>query len=136
MKVQEVMIPNVTIVGPDATLAEAAQLMREESMGPLTVCESGHVFGMVTDFDLTVRPSAEGRDPRATRVREVVTPDIVCCFDTDELEEARRLMRESRLMGLLVIDDDRRLVGTVSLADIDLQARPCAAQRGSLERSH
>jgi CBS domain-containing protein len=136
MKVQEVMIPNVTIVGPDATLAEAAQLMREECVGPLTVCESGHVFGMVTDFDLTVRPSVEGRDPRATRVRDVVTPDIVCCFETDELDEARRLMRESRLPGLLVIDDDRRLVGTVSLADIDLQARAYTAQRGSLERSH
>ena len=135
MKVQEVMIPNVTIVGPDATLAEAAQLMREECVGPLTVCESGHVFGMVTDFDLTVRPSVEGRDPRGTRVREVVTPDIVCCFETDELEEAARLKRESRLPGLLVINDERRLVGTVSLADIALQAHASRAL-ASLERSH
>jgi IMP dehydrogenase len=123
MKVQEVMVPSVTIVGPDATLAEAAQLMREESASPLTVCESGHVFGMVTDFDLTVRPAVEGRDPRATRVRDVVTHDIVCCFETDELEEAARLMHESHLGRMLVIDDQRRLVGTVSLADIDLQSR-------------
>jgi IMP dehydrogenase len=123
MKVQEVMIPSVTIVGPDATVAEAAKLMREESAWPLTVCESGHVFGMLTDFDLTVRPAVEGRDPWATRVRDVVTHDIVCCFDTDELEEAARLMRESHLGRMLVIDDERRLVGTVSLADIDLQTR-------------
>ena len=123
MKVQDVMVPGVTIVGPDATVAEAAQLMREESASPLTVCESGHVFGMVTDFDLTVRPAVECRDPDATRVRDVVTQDIVCCFETDELEEAARLMHESHLGRMLVIDDQRRLVGTVSLADIDLQAR-------------
>ena len=123
MKVQEVMVPSVTIVGPDATVAEAARLMREESASPLPVCESGRVFGMVTDFDFVVRPAAEGRDPRATRVRDVVTHDIVCCFESDELEEAARLMHESRLGRMLVIDDQRRLVGTVSLADIDLQTR-------------
>ena len=49
--------------------------------------------------------------------------DIVCCFETDELEEAARLMHESHLGRMLVIDDQRRLVGTVSLADIDLQTR-------------
>jgi CBS domain-containing protein len=130
MKVQEVMVPSVTIVGPDATLIEAARLMEQESASPLTVCEGGRVFGMVTDFDLTVRAAVEGRDPAATRVREVVTPGIVCCFETDELEEAARLMHESQLRRMLVIDDDRRLVGTVSLADIDLQR--CEHGRPSL----
>jgi CBS domain-containing protein len=51
-------------------------------------------------------------------VREVLTPQIVCCFDSDEVEEAARLMQETRLGRLLVIDDARRLVGMVSLADV------------------
>ena len=118
MKVQDVMTPEVIVVGPDATLAEAALLTRGASIGPLTVCESGRVFGMITEHDLTVRPAAEGRDPQATRVREVLTTQIVCCFDSDEVEEAARLMHETRLGGLLVIDEARRVVGVVSLADV------------------
>jgi CBS domain-containing protein len=118
MKVQEVMTPDVVLVGPDATLAEAARLTRGEHGRPLTVFESGRVFGMVTDHDLWTRAVSEGRDPHATRVREVLTPRIFCCFETDEVEEAARLMKESRLPGLLVIDEARRLVGSVSLADL------------------
>lgn len=121
MKVHDVMTPDVIMVGPEATLAEAAQLMKNEDIGPLPVCESGQVFGMVTDRDIAVRAVAEGRDPKMTRVREVMTPDVVCCFETDEVEEAARLMQEAQLRRLLVIDDDRRLVGIVSLADIVLQ---------------
>jgi CBS domain-containing protein len=128
MRVHEVMVPGVTIVGPDATLAEAARLMR--GAGPLTVCENGQVFGMVTDFDLTVGASTEGRDPRATRVREVLTPGIVCCFETDELEEALRLMSEAGLPRMLVIDDDRRLVGTVSLTAAALGTGSFPGRRG------
>jgi CBS domain-containing protein len=134
MKVHDVMTPDVIMVGPEATLAEAAQLMKDEDIGPLPVCESGQVFGMVTDRDIAVRAVAEGRDPKVTHVREVMTPDVVCCFETDEVEEAARLMQETQLRRLLVIDDDRRLVGIVSLADIVLQTGDDRLGGETLER--
>ncbi len=134
MKVYDVMTPDVIMVGPEASLAEAAQLMKEQDIGPLPVCDSGQVFGMVTDRDIAVRAVAEGRDPKATRVREVMTPDVVCCFETDEVEEAARLMQEAQLRRLLVIDDDRRLVGIVSLADIVLQTGDDRLGGETLER--
>jgi len=134
MKVHDVMTPDVIMVGPDASLAEAAQLMKQEDIGPLPVCEDGQVFGMVTDRDIAVRGVAEGRDPRDTRVREVMTPDLVCCFETDEVEEAARLMQDAQLRRLLVIDDDRRLVGIVSLADIVLQTGDDKLGGETLER--
>jgi CBS domain-containing protein len=118
MKVSDVMTTGVIMVGPDASLAEAAQLMKDGNIGPLPVCENGQVFGMVTDRDITVRAVAEGLDPNVTRVRDVMTPDLVCCFETDDLEEAARLMQETQRHRLLVIDDDRRLVGIVSIADL------------------
>jgi CBS domain-containing protein len=118
MKVRDVMTPDVIMVGPDATLAEAAQLMKDANIGPLPVCENGQVFGMVTDRDIAVRAVAEGLDPQTTRVREVMTPDLVCCFEADDVEEAVRLMQDTQRHRLLVIDDDRRLVGIVSIADL------------------
>src|SRR5262249_25746848 len=129
MKVEQVMTPDVVMVGPDATLAEAAQLMKREDIGPLPVCEDGQVFGMLTDRDIAIRAVAEGRDPEGTRVREVMTPDLVCCFT-----EAARVMQETQLRRLLVIDDERHLVGIVSLADIVLQAGNDRLAGETLER--
>jgi CBS domain-containing protein len=134
MKVEEVMTPDVVMVGPDATLAEAAQLMKREDIGPLPVCEHGQVFGMLTDRDIAIRAVAEGRDPEDTRVREVMTPDLVCCFADDEVKEAARLMQEAQLRRLLVIDDERHLVGIVSLADIVLQTGNDRLAGETLER--
>jgi len=134
MKVEEVMTPDVVMVGPDATLAEAAQLMKEEDIGPLPVCDHGQVFGMLTDRDIAIRAVAEGRDPQDTLVREVMTPDLVCCFANDEVKEAARLMQETQLRRLLVIDDERHLVGIVSLADIVLQTGDDKLGGETLER--
>jgi CBS domain-containing protein len=134
MKVHDVMTPEVIMVGPEASLAEAAQLMKQQDIGPLPVCENERVFGMVTDRDITVRAVAEGRDPHSTRVRDVMTPDLVCCFENDDIEEAARLMQETQLRRLLVIDDDRRLVGIVSLADIVQQTGDDSLGGETLER--
>jgi CBS domain-containing protein len=134
MKVEEVMTPDVVMVGPNATLAEAAQLMRREDIGPLPVCEHGQVFGMLTDRDIAIRAVAEGRDPEATLVRDVMTADLVCCFADDEVREAARLMQETQLRRLLVIDDQRHLVGIVSLADIVMQTGNDRLAGQTLER--
>lgn len=134
MKVHDVMTPEVIMVGPNASLTEAAQLMKEEDIGPLPVCENDRVFGMLTDRDIAVRAVAEGRDPQSTRVRDVMTPDLVCCFESDDVEEAARLMQETQLRRLLVIDDDRRLVGIVSLADIVQQTGDDELGGETLER--
>jgi CBS domain-containing protein len=67
-------------------------------------------------------------------VRDVMTPDLVCCFENDDIEEAARLMQETQLRRLLVIDDDRRLVGIVSLADIAQQTGDDSLGGETLER--
>ena len=88
MKVFEAMTPDVVTVAPDASLTTAARLMRESDIGPLPVCEGRRVIGMLTDRDITVRAIAEGRDPNQTRVAEVMTPEVVCCQDGDDVQRA------------------------------------------------
>jgi len=121
MKVFEAMTPNVVSVPPEATIREAAQLMKQLDIGPLPVCDDGRLVGMLTDRDITLRATAEGLDPKSTPVIEVMTPEVICCFDTDEVEQAALLMQEAQLRRLVVINDDRRPVGVVSLSDIVLQ---------------
>jgi CBS domain-containing protein len=121
MWVREVMTPHVEVIHPDATLREAAQKMKSLDVGPIPVCDGDRLQGMLTDRDITVRATAEGRDPNSTRVRDVMTPDVVYCFEDQDVQDAARLMEERQLRRLVVLNRDKRLVGIVSLGDLAVQ---------------
>jgi CBS domain-containing protein len=122
MWIRDIMTRNVECVWPDDTLQEAALKMKDLDVGPLPVCDYDHVVGMLTDRDITVRAVAEGRDPRSTRVRDVMTRNVVSCSEDDAVEEAARLMQERQIRRLLVLDRDKRLIGIVSLGDLAAEA--------------
>jgi CBS domain-containing protein len=121
MQVFEAMTPEVVSVPPETTLVDAAQTMKELDVGPLPVCDGDQLLGMVTDRDIIVRAIAEARDPRTTEVREIMTSEVVCCREADDVRQAAKLMQEQQLRRLLVVNDEGRLVGIVSLGDIVLQ---------------
>jgi CBS domain-containing protein len=134
MQVYEAMTPDVVSVGPEATLMEAAQAMRNLDVGPLPVCEGSRLVGMITDRDITIRATAQGQDPRTTQVREVMTPEVVCCLETDEVGQVAQVMQEAQLRRLLVVSAEGRLVGIVSLGDLALQAGDDKLAGETLER--
>jgi CBS domain-containing protein len=112
------MTPDVECVGLDDTLQEAAVKMKDLDVGPLPVCDRNRVAGILTDRDITVRAVAEGRDPKSTRVRDVMTHDVIACHDDEDVMEAAELMRERQVRRVLVLNRDEQLVGIVSLADL------------------
>ncbi len=63
MKVKEAMTGDVTLVNPDQTIREAAQMMIEIDAGALPVAENDHLVGMITDRDIAVRGVALGKAP-------------------------------------------------------------------------
>lgn len=118
MQLREIMTQEVESMRLDATLQEAAQQMRASNIGAVPVCEGDRVVGILTERDLMSRATAEGRDPKTTRVCEVVTPELITCFEDQESSEAIRVMHERQLRHLAVLSRDRRLVGIVSLRDL------------------
>ena len=72
MKVKEAMTGDVTLVNPDQTIREAAQMMIEIDAGALPVAENDHLVGMITDRDIAVRGVALGKAPN-TKVREIMS---------------------------------------------------------------
>jgi CBS domain-containing protein len=134
MQVFEVMTPDVVRVTPEVTLMDAARTMRHLDIGPLPVCDGDRLLGMVTDRDITVRATAEGRDPCQTAVSEVMTTEVVCCHEDDDIREAAKLMQDAQLRRLLVVDDDGQLVGIVSLGDLALQTGDEKLSAQTLER--
>jgi CBS domain-containing protein len=118
MQVQEVMTCGVETIGPDSTLQDAAQKMKELDVGPLPVCENGHLVGMLTDRDITVRSVAAGQDSRTDMVRDVMTPEFIYCFEDQDVAEAAQLMKQKQVRRLIVLNRDKQLAGIISLGDL------------------
>jgi CBS domain-containing protein len=113
------MTPDVEWIDVDATVAEAAERMADETFGALPICDGqGKLQGVVTDRDIVVKVVAGGRDPQTTTVGELADqPEVVTIGADDPIEEAIRTMKEHNVRRLPVIDG-RNLVGMVSQADI------------------
>jgi CBS domain-containing protein len=92
--------------------------MRSLDVGALPVLDGQDLKGMVTDRDITIRATAEGRDPKTATVREVLSPELVSISEDQALEDAARLMQEKQVRRLPVLSGDQRLVGIVALADV------------------
>lgn len=113
---KDVMSPDVQVVSPDATLKEAAALMRDEGFGMLPVGENDRMIGTVTDRDIAVRAVAQGKDCH-TAVRDVMTKDVIWCYEDDTVEKGANVMSTCQVRRLPVVNSDKRLVGIVSLGD-------------------
>jgi CBS domain-containing protein len=134
VKLKEVMTRNVEVVRPDAMLQEAASLMKRLDVGVIPVCDGENVLGMLTDRDITVRATAEGRDPKSTAVRDVMTEDVAYLYEDDEVEEAANLMGKRQIRRLIVLNQDKRLVGIASLGDIAVDTGKDKLSGNTLER--
>jgi CBS domain-containing protein len=122
MQISKAMTADVVSVPADTTLMEAARLMKGLDVGPLPVRDEGRLIGVITDRDITVRATAEGKDPLTTAVRDVMTPNVVYCRQDEDVRDVAKLMQEAQLRRLLVVDGDMQLVGIVSLGDLVLHS--------------
>jgi CBS domain-containing protein len=89
--------------------------------------------GIITDRDITVRATAEGMDPLFAHVRDVMTREIVSCFDDQLVIDAALLMQDHQVRRLVVLDRDERMVGIVSLADLAMEAGADELAESTLE---
>jgi CBS domain-containing protein len=118
MQVKDIMTSNPECVTPEDSLQDAARRMRNLDVGPLPICDNDRLAGMITDRDIVVRAVAEGRNPQTTKVGEVMTGEVIYCFEDQDVREAARTMQERQVRRLVVLDRDKRLVGIVALGDL------------------
>jgi CBS domain-containing protein len=123
MLVKFIMTLDVEWVSPSTSIQEAARLMRSLDVGSIPVCrENSELVGMLTDRDLAIRATADGRDPATTLVREVMTEDVVYCYDDQEVDDAVKLMEALHVRRLVVLNRHDQLAGIVSLGDLAVRA--------------
>lgn len=118
MRLKEIMTPEVERIHKDATVHEVAQKMKALDVGMIPLYDDDHLVGMVTDRDITLRVVAEGRDVMNTPGSEVMTPEVIYCFEDQTIDEAAQVMEKNQIRRLIVLNRDKRLVGIVSLGDL------------------
>jgi CBS domain-containing protein len=118
-RIADIMTRDVISVAPQESVQRAAQMMDELNVGALPVCDGERLVGMITDRDITVRATSAGENPQGTRVEDVMTGQVRCCFDDQEVDEVMRQMGDSQIRRVPVIEHDtKKLIGIVSLGDL------------------
>ena len=116
-KVRDAMSRDVRIAMPDESIRNAALLMEELDAGVLPVGENDKLIGVITDRDIALRAVAQGKDP-TTHVREVMSQEVLYCFDDQDLPAVAKNMAEQQVRRLPVVNREKRLVGIISVTDI------------------
>ena len=122
MLVKEAMSRDVKTVGPDEQIQEAARIMLDMDVGALPVGEDDRLVGMITDRDIAIRAVAEGKPP-TTKVGDVMSHEVLYCFDDQDLEDIAQNMAEMKIRRMPVVNRDKRLVGIIALADLVTSAK-------------
>jgi len=115
---EDLMKTDVATVGLRDSAQRAARFMRDMNIGFLPVVDDRmRVLGTITDRDIAIRVVADSL-PTHTGIKECMTREIVSCRPTDDIDRAIAIMTERKKSRLMVLDNDDRLVGVISLSDI------------------
>lgn len=119
MQVHEIMSLDAVCFAEGDPVMEIARRMREQNIGFVPICdERGRPVGAVTDRDIAIRVAAEDKKASRVHAREIMSHESVTCLDTDEVEQAEAVMARHHKSRLMVVDDEGRLVGVLSMADL------------------
>jgi len=117
-------------VDPEATIEEAAKVMKAERVGALLVMNEEWVIGVLTERDFVYRVLAAGLDVSTTKVHEVMSKDVVVVKPTLSVPDAMQVISEKRFRHLPVVSHGR-LIGVVSSGD--LTRRIVAEREGMID---
>lgn len=111
---------SVVTIRPEATVMDAVRLMNERHIGAVVVVDAaGHVVGIFTERDLLKRVVGAERDPKSTRVNDVMTRDVMVCAPETVLDDIRQTMRKRRIRHLPVVSSAGDLLGMISIGDLN-----------------
>jgi len=128
MKVSDAMTRDVHLATPKQSIRDVARIMARIDSGVLPVEENDRLVGVITDRDIAVRAVAEGKAP-TTKVKDVMSQEVLYCYDDQDLDEVARNMGEVKVRRLPVVNRQKRLVGILSFGDLARKENPATAGR-------
>ncbi len=112
---------HVYSISPHQSVLEATHKMNRYRIGSLIVMDNDHIVGILSERDILMRVVQEEMSPRHVKVADAMTRDIIVCRTDTSLEDASAIMMNRRVRHLPVCDDDGKLLGLVSIGDLNAQ---------------
>jgi signal-transduction protein with cAMP-binding, CBS, and nucleotidyltransferase domain len=100
------------------TVYDAIALMADKQIGALLVMENSRLLGMLSERDYARKVILRGRSSKETRVDEIMSSDPATITPDCPIDDAMRMMTESRVRHLPVVDAHGTVVGIVSIGDL------------------
>jgi len=111
-------------LSPETSVQEACDQLRSERITSSPVTDqNGQLIGTVSESELHRKVGGFGHDPKIERTHAELNQETVYCFEDQTLAEAERLMQSSNLSQLPVLTREKRMVGMVTLEDINREQK-------------
>jgi CBS domain-containing protein len=137
MKIHDIMTRDPSCVTPNATVREAAQVMKREDVGIVPVVDgndSKTLVGVITDRDIAIRCVADGHDT-TSRVGDCMSSGtLATCRENDDVDRVMDAMRTEQVRRIPIVDERGALVGIVAQADIVRKTRNDAKAEDTVEQ--
>ena len=117
-KVCDAITEKVIYVRPEETLETCAKIMKDNDVSSLVVKEDDIVKGIMTEKDIVKKTVAEGINPLNKQIKEIMQTNITAISPEKDIFEALILMRDIEVRHLPVMDENKKLVGILTLNDI------------------
>jgi len=112
-------VKRVGCLSPRATVLDASREMKAKGIGAVVIVSDDYKpIGLLTDRDIVMRAVAEGKSPDKTTIEQVMTTDVGALSENASIEAVTELMRDRGVRRVLVLDENQRVTGLVSLDDI------------------
>lgn len=105
-------------IAPKATVYDALAVMAEKGIGSLLVTDGNKLVGLLSERDYARKVILKGRSSKETRVDEIMISPPITVSPECSIDEAMRIMTESRVRHLPVIDNRGEPLGIVSIGDL------------------
>ncbi len=136
---------DVVTVFEDTTIQDVARIMDEKSVGMVVITKrysEGKPVGIVTDRDIVIKCIKNDIDTRIEKVEKIMNTSLITVTETTLIEDSIKKMEENRVRRLLVLDQDEKIKGVVSMDDlvallgneINRLGNLCRTQVGTKER--
>lgn len=118
MKVKDCMCENVCCVKPETKINEIAKLMDQNHIGCVPVCDNNNcLVGMITDRDIILRSVACDKDVKNTPASEIMSCNVCCCNENDDILDAEAKMATNQIRRIPVVENNK-VVGILTLGDL------------------
>jgi CBS domain-containing protein len=117
--VREAMHEGCECIGENQSVLDAAKRMEQLDIGAMPICgQDDRLKGMITDRDIVVKVLAQDKDPATMTAGELAQDRLTCVRADAPIDHALSLMQEHKVRRLPVLDENKRLCGMITEADI------------------